>query len=99
MVEKLLKLDISAILDLGLLKREHRQKFYDLAGVNNFQIETHLIEAEKDIRWQRVEKHNLEKGATFSLEATSEMFEFCEGLYEHPAKDEAKKCKFIRSDG
>ncbi|MBT5072583.1 MAG: ATP-binding protein [Kordiimonadaceae bacterium] len=98
MAEKLLKLDIPAILDLGLLQREHRQKFYDLAKAQNFQIETHLIEADKAIRWKRVQTRNKEKGETFSLEVNSEMFEFCEGLYEHPDKDEAKMCKFIRTD-
>lgn len=99
MVGKLIKNDISVILDLGLLKKEHRQKFYDLAKEQDFNIETHLIEADKDIRWQRVEKRNKEKGETFSLEVTSEMFEFCEKLYEHPDEDELEKCKFIRSDG
>lgn len=99
MTEKLLKLDISVILDLGLLQKEHRQKFYDLAGVQNFKIETHLIEVVKDIRWQRVEMRNKEKGETFSLEVTSEMFEFCEGLYEYPDEDEMVNCKIIRADG
>lgn len=98
MVEKLMRFDVSAILDLGLLKQEHRQKFYDLAAKHGFDIETHLIEADIDIRWHRVQNRNTVKGETFSLEVTREMFDFCENLYEHPEGDEVARCTFIRTD-
>jgi predicted kinase len=98
MVEKLISINVTAVLDLGLLKLEHRQKFYELAATHGYEIETHLIEADKAIRWQRVQNRNLEKGETFSLEVTREMFDFCEELYERPHGDEMTRCQFIRTD-
>jgi len=97
-VEQLIVNGTSVILDFGLLQREHRQKFYDWAEINNFTIEIHVIEADKDIRWQRVLNRNLEKGATYSLEVNKEMFDFCEDLYERPEADELSRCKFVQTD-
>lgn len=59
------------------------------------QIETHLIEAEINIRWSRVQKRNSEKGQTYSLDVDREMFDFCENLYEHPDKEEEKNVKLF----
>jgi len=98
LVEKLIAIDVSVILDLGLLQKEHRQKFYDRAAQKNINIETHLIEADEKIRWQRVQTRNEDKGETFSLEVTREMFDFCENLYEQPEGSEVVMCKFIRTD-
>ena len=98
LVPQLMTLNRPVILDLGLLQREHRQKFYNWAKDSNFQIETHVIEAAKELRWQRVTKRNNEKGETYSLEVNKEMFDFCEDLYEYPDKEELKYCTFINTD-
>lgn len=97
-VEQLIENGTPVILDFGLLQREHRQKFYDWAATNELTIETHVIEADKDIRWQRVLNRNLEKGDTYSLEVNKEMFDFCENLYERPQEDELSRCKFVQTD-
>lgn len=95
LAQQLIPKGIPVIFDLGLLQRAHRQKFYDLAKTYGFDVETHMIEVDKAIRWQRVEKRNVEKGETFSAEVTKDMFEFCETLFERPEKEEMKICKFI----
>ena len=97
LAQQLLKIDISVILDLGFLKQDHRQKFYDLAAAENFKIETLLIEADKGIRWQRTSRRNEEKGDSFSLIVTREMFDFCEDLFERPEGGELEKCKVIQN--
>jgi len=90
--------DISVVMDLGLLKKDHRQKFYDLAAAQNYKLETHLVEADKDIRWERVQKRNSEKGKTYSLQVNREMFDFCENLFERPDSEELRNGVIIRTD-
>ena len=98
LVPQLMTLDCAVIFDLGLLQREHRQKFYNWAKESSYKIETHVIEADKKLRWQRVTNRNDEKGETYSLEVNQEMFDFCEDLYEYPDEEELKYCTFINTD-
>ena len=98
MVIQLMEIDTPVILDLGLLKKDHRQKFYDLAAAQNYQIETHLVEAGMEVRWERVQKRNFEKGETYSLQLSREMFDFCENLYERPNAEELRNGVTIRTD-
>ena len=98
LVPQTIDLGLPLILDLGLLQREHRQKFYNWAEDNNYKIETHVIEADKNIRWERVSNRNNEQGETYSLEVNKEMFDFCEDLYEYPDEQELQYCSFVKTD-
>ncbi|NKB26358.1 MAG: hypothetical protein GKR99_01875 [Rhodobacteraceae bacterium] len=51
-------------------------------------VTLHYIDVPRDIRWDRVQQRNTEKGATFALEVTREMFEFIEDLWEAPTEAE-----------
>ena len=77
-----------AILDLGLSKLEHREKFRKFADVNNYELTTHFLDISKDIRMKRVLKRNVEKGDTFEFEVRKEDFEFMENWFERPTKKE-----------
>ncbi|MBL4800980.1 MAG: AAA family ATPase [Emcibacter sp.] len=83
-----MRLDIDAILDLGLLQRDHREKFYNLARTHNFDIDLHWLEVDRDVRWQRVLGRNKDQGDTYSMDVDRGMFDFCEGLLENPTDDE-----------
>ena len=87
-VQQLMALNIDVVLDLGLLQKGHREKFYDLAHKDGFDICLHLIEADKESRWQRVTGRNASKGDTYSMDVDRSMFDFCEGLFERPMGDE-----------
>ena len=89
-VRQLMRINVDAVLDLGLLQLAHRQKFYDLAREDGFDICLHLVDADCEIRWQRVESRNRNKGATYSMEVDRGMFDFCENLFERPEGDELK---------
>lgn len=79
-----------AILDLGLSKLEHREKFKKFAHQNGYEIKIHFLDIPRNIRLERVRKRNLEKGATFEFEVTDENFEFMETWFEKPSKTEMK---------
>jgi predicted kinase len=80
------KVDI--ILDLGLSKLEHREKFRSFAQKNNYQLKTHFLDISKETRFNRIQNRNREKGKTFEFEVTKENFEFMENWFEKPSKEE-----------
>ncbi len=84
-VRQLMRRNLDVVLDLGLLKRDHREKFYALARQDAFDICLHLVEAEKEVRWQRVLARNEDKGDTYTMDVDRGMFDFCEGLFERPS--------------
>ncbi|SOE23551.1 Predicted kinase [Spirosomataceae bacterium TFI 002] len=77
-----------AILDLGLSKYAHREKFRAFAAANGFDLKTHFLDISKDTRLARVMKRNNEKGATFEFEVTKENFDFMETWFEIPSESE-----------
>ena len=77
-----------AILDLGLSKLEHREKFRKFAYLNNYELTTHFLDISKDTRMKRVLKRNLEKGDTFEFEVRKEDFDFMENWFEKPTEKE-----------
>jgi predicted kinase len=77
-----------SILDLGLSKFEHREKFREFARLNNCEIKTHFLDVSKETRLKRVRKRNDEKGATFEFEVSEENFNFMERWFEKPNEKE-----------
>jgi len=79
-----------SILDLGLSKFEHREKFRKLAKENNIEIKIHFLDISKEIRLSRIFKRNEEKGETFEFKVTRENFDFMENWFERPSEIEIK---------
>ena len=79
-----------AILDLGLSKFNHREKFRQFAKANGYEIKTHFLDISKETRFQRIQKRNKEKGNTFEFEVTKENFDFMENWFEKPTPKETE---------
>ncbi|MFT6322853.1 MAG: hypothetical protein ACJAWO_000398, partial [Halieaceae bacterium] len=77
-----------SILDLGLSKFEHREKFRKFSDLNTYQLTIHYLDISKDIRLNRVMKRNVEKGEIFELEVSKENFDFMENWFEKPTEEE-----------
>ena len=77
-----------SILDLGLSKFEHREKFRKFAELNGYQLKTHFLDISKETRLKRVIKRNNEKGDTFEFEVSKENFDFMENWFEKPSEIE-----------
>ncbi len=90
LITQLENANTDAILDLGLSKLAHREKFRKFAALNNYQIKTHFLDISKAIRLQRVLQRNEEQGATFEFEVTQENFDFMETWFERPTALEMK---------
>lgn len=88
LVSQLEQANIDCILDLGLSKFEHREKFRKFATVNGYQIKIHFLDISKETRLQRVMKRNTEKGETFQFIVSKEDVEFMENWFEKPTEKE-----------
>jgi predicted kinase len=77
-----------SILDLGLSKFEHREKFRKFADLNGYQLTMRFLDIPKEIRLNRVMKRNAEKGETFEFEVSKENFDFMETWFETPTEEE-----------
>jgi predicted kinase len=80
-----------SILDLGLAKFEHREKFRSFSKSNGFEFKIHFLDISKDTRLKRVMKRNAEKGKTFEFEVSKENFDFMENWFEKPTEKEMIK--------
>ncbi|MCL5244274.1 ATP-binding protein [Cellulophaga sp. 20_2_10] len=90
LVQQLEASKIDAILDLGLSKFQHREKFRKFAETNGYQHKTHFLDVSKETRLNRVMKRNAEKGDTFEFEVSKENFDFMETWFQKPGKEEMK---------
>ena len=88
LVQQLENSKTESILDLGLSKFQHREKFRKFADLNNYEIKTHFLDISKETRFNRVMNRNNEKGATFEFEVSKENFDFMENWFEKPTKNE-----------
>lgn len=88
LVKQLENSNTDSILDLGLSKFEHREKFRDFARKYNFDLKTHFLDISKETRMSRISSRNSEKGPTFEFEVSKEDFDFMESWFEKPKENE-----------
>lgn len=88
LVGELVRTGTPSVLEIGLTQRAARQAFYERIARAGLELALHVVEAPADVRWQRVEARNRERGATFELEVTRGMFDFVEGMWEPPDDEE-----------
>ena len=86
--EQVIGAGVPAVFDCGFTDLKERQRFYDWAASLDYRVKLHFLDVAKDVRWARVCKRNTEKGETFMLEVTREMFDFMETIWEAPDPDE-----------
>ena len=80
--------EVDSILDLGLSKFEHREKWRRFAKEHDFKYQIHYLNIDKETRRQRVTKRNHEQGDSFEFEVNDEAFDFMETWFEAPRSEE-----------
>ena len=90
MIFQLERTKTDSILDLGLSKFEHREKFRKFAEKNEIEVKLYYLDVSKTTRMKRVLQRNKEKGVTFEFEVGKENFEFMEAWFERPSDKELK---------
>ena len=89
----------SVVLDLGLMRREQRERIRKLAQEGGLAVQWHFVDAPQAVRRARVAGRNETKGETFAAEVPPEMFDMFEALYEAPEPAELEGAVLNVADG
>ena len=95
LILQLKDIEVPVILDVGLSKLKHREKFRAFAALHNMAVQLHYLNIPKNVRKERVVKRNTEKGTTFEFEVSDDDFEFMETWFELPTESELKNSIII----
>jgi len=72
------------VLEIGLIQRAQRQRFYQRVDDAERALRVYWVDAPREVRRARVAKRNLERGQTFSMEVPPDFFELASNLWEPP---------------
>lgn len=76
------------VLELGLLREKDRDRMKSLVEEAGFKVSFSFVDADLEVRKQRVLQRNLEKGETYSFDVTPAMFDAIELYFERPNEKE-----------
>ena len=86
--EQVLQAGRPVVFDCGFTDARERRIFFDWAAGIGHPVTLHHVDVPKALRWQRVVQRNAERGATYAIEVTPEMFEFMENIWQAPDASE-----------
>ncbi|MFM5914333.1 MAG: AAA family ATPase [Chakrabartia godavariana] len=87
-VQALAALGIASVLDLGFTKADHREAFAAFADEIGAGVTLHWVDRPAELRWERVQQRNRERGATYAMDVDRAMFDFMESEWEAPSAEE-----------
>jgi predicted kinase/uncharacterized glyoxalase superfamily protein PhnB len=90
----------AVILEIGLLQRTERERFYERIEQAGVAYILYVIDAARDVRRARVMKRNDEKGATFAMVVPPAIFEMASDRWEPPDAEECsgRDARFVWTD-
>lgn len=91
---------VDVVLEIGLIRRADRDRFYCRVDAAALDLTVHVIEAARDVRRRRVVARNRLRGETFSMEVPSAIFELASDLYEpcDESELEGRVLRRVRTD-
>jgi predicted kinase len=100
LARSLLETGTSVILEIGLLQRRERERFYQRFADAGVKVTIHVIEAAREVRRERVLSRNRERGITFAMHVPLEIFELASDRWEplEPEECQGRDVRFIRTD-
>lgn len=91
-MRSLLENGISVILDLGFTARSHRAHYVQIGKLLQAETEIHFLDVPEDERWKRVQRRNAEKGSTYSMQVSREMYDYIKAIFEPVDDSEKQSC-------
>jgi predicted kinase len=92
---QLVAADTDVVLEIGLIRRRDRERFYRRVDAAKLPLEIYVIDAPRDQRRERVARRNAEQGETFSMVVPPEFFELASDLWE-PLEDDERTGRAVR---
>ncbi|HZU85021.1 MAG TPA: ATP-binding protein [Polyangiaceae bacterium] len=93
--DQLLARGVDVVFDVGLSRREHRDRFRQRAREVGAEPKLHYLDVDTDTRRSRVRERNTSRPATFSFEVTDAMFDWMERWFEAPTDDELYEAMIV----
>jgi len=89
-----------AILELGLIQRDPRRRFYERLDAADHTFTVYVLDGPREVRRTRVQQRNKERGATFAMEVPDAIFELASDMWQPPDKSECadRDIRFIPFD-
>lgn len=85
------------VLELGLQRAQDRERFQALVEAAGHRVEFSFVDADRELRRQRVLQRNLQKGDTYTFDVTPAMFEAMEPYFERPGEQELARSRVIEA--
>ncbi len=79
------------ILELGLVQRADRERFYARVARAPHDLRVRVLEAPRDVRRARVQARNLDQGPTFQMEVPDQVFEMASDMWQPPDDEEISR--------
>jgi len=96
-VDQLVARGLDVILDVGLSRREHRDRFRQRALEIGAECKLHYLDVDLETRRARVRERNVTRAGSYSLEVTDAMFDWMEQWFEAPSDDELYEAMIVCS--
>jgi predicted kinase len=80
--EAILEVGTHVVLEIGLIQRSDRQRFYARVDDAGYALTIHVLDASRDVRRERVTERNRARGSTFSMVVPPAIFELASDLWE-----------------
>jgi predicted kinase len=77
-----------AVVELGLIRVADRLAIYAELEKEGRAFRVHLLDAPREERWERVSERNRERGTTFSMHVSAEIFDLASDLWEPVSEEE-----------
>ena len=91
----ILATDTDVALELGLIRRQARQEFYEKLSGDGVDFTVHILDAPLDVRRERVRQRNATRGATFSMVVPDSIFEVASRMWEPPDEIECENATIV----
>ncbi|WP_438015375.1 ATP-binding protein [Sorangium sp. So ce315] len=82
LTERLLEAGTSVVLEIGLIRRNERERFYERVDAGGHGLTIHVLDAPRDLRRERVQRRNDQKGDTFSMVVPPHIFELASDMWQ-----------------
>jgi predicted kinase len=91
LAKELIGVGTNVVLEIGLIQRREREEFYARVDEEGLGLTVYVLDAPRELRRERVQRRNQDKGETFSMEVPPYFFELASDMWEPPEEDECRE--------
>ncbi|WP_434042627.1 MULTISPECIES: AAA family ATPase [Sorangium] len=95
LTERLLEVGSDVVLEIGLIRRDERARLYERVDAGGHDLTIYVLDAPRDVRRERVQRRNDQKGDTFSMVVPPPIFELASDMWQ-PLDDVEREGRDVR---